>query len=83
MKCNTCQNEDYCYDGNHEILRLECKEKDWCCFVPITNADRIRQMTDEGIEDWYWWMHKEMMRYTNSRIFVHEWLKATVEEADK
>lgn len=47
---------------------------------PMTNGDEIRAMTDEGIEDWYWWMHKEMMRYTDSRIFVHEWLKSPVEE---
>lgn len=45
-----------------------------------TNADRIRAMSDEGIEDWYWWMHKEMMRYTDSRVFVHDWLKAPAEE---
>ena len=46
---------------------------------PLTNADRIRSMTDEEIEEWYWWMHKEMMRYTDSRIFVHDWLKSPVE----
>lgn len=42
-------------------------------------ADRLRAMTDEEIEDWYWWMHKEMMRFTDSRIFVHDWLKSPVE----
>lgn len=40
-----------------------------------TNADRIRSMTDEEIEKWFWWMHKEMMRYTDSRVFVHDWLR--------
>jgi len=45
----------------------------------MTNADRIRAMTDEELEDWYWWMHKEMMYYTDSHTFVHNWLK---EEAD-
>lgn len=49
------------------------------CGKPTTNADRLRAMTDEGIEDWYWWMHKEMMRYTDSRVFVHDWLKSPVE----
>lgn len=48
-----------------------------------TNADRIRHATDEEIEDWYWWMHKEMMHYTDSRVFVHDWLKAPVEEVDE
>jgi len=46
---------------------------------PQTNADRIRAMTDEEFEDWYWWMHKEMMYYTDSRAFVHEWLKQEVD----
>lgn len=40
-----------------------------------TNADRIRGMTDEEIENWFWWMHKEMMRYTDSRVFLHDWLR--------
>lgn len=47
---------------------------------PRTNADRIRAMTDEEIEAWYWWMHKEMMYYTDSAEFVHNWLKQEVEE---
>lgn len=47
---------------------------------PRTNADRIRSMTDEEIEAWYWWMHKEMMYYTDSHAFVHDWLKQEVEE---
>lgn len=51
------------------------------CRIP-SNADRIRAMSDEGIEDWYWWMHKEMMHYTDSRVFVHDWLKAPVEDGD-
>lgn len=46
----------------------------------ITNADRIRAMTDEEIEKWFWWMHKEMMFYTDSRHFLHEWLKQEAKE---
>ena len=45
-----------------------------------TNADSIRAMTDEEIENWFWWMHKEMMRYTDSRVFVHNWLRQEVDE---
>ncbi len=41
----------------------------------MTNADCIRAMTDEEIENWYWWMHEHMMCYTDSRGFVHAWLK--------
>ena len=43
--------------------------------VKQTNADRLRSMTDEELENWYWWMHKEMMRYTDSHCFVHDWLR--------
>ena len=50
--------------------------------VSQTNADRIRAMSDEGIEDWYWWMHKEMMKYTDSRIFVHDWLKSPADKEE-
>ena len=46
----------------------------------MTNADRIRAMTDEEIEDWYWWMHKHMMYYTDSHAFVHDWLKQEVDD---
>jgi hypothetical protein len=47
---------------------------------PKTNADMLRAKSDEGLEEWYWWMHKEMMNYTDSRVFVHEWLKQEVNE---
>lgn len=46
----------------------------------MTNADRIRAMTDEEIENWYWWMYKKMTCYTDSHAFVHEWLKQEVED---
>lgn len=42
---------------------------------PKTNAEKFQSMSAEEIETWYWWMHKEMMNYTDSHIFVHEWLK--------
>ena len=48
-------------------------------YQPLTNADRIRAMTDEEIENWYWWMHKEMMNCTESHVFVHDWLKQEVD----
>ena len=49
-------------------------------YKPMTNADRIRSMTDEEIEEWYWRMHKEMMYYTDSRAFVHDWLISTASD---
>lgn len=45
----------------------------------MTNADQVRAMTDEEIENWYWWMYKEMTYYTDSRAFVHNWLKQEVD----
>ena len=42
---------------------------------PKTNAEKFQFMSIEEIETWYWWMHKEMMNYTDSHEFVHEWLK--------
>ena len=42
---------------------------------PTTNADRIRAMSDKELEEWYWWMHKEMMNYTDSHIFFRDWLR--------
>lgn len=52
MKCDKCQNKAWCYDGNHELTRHGCAENNWCCFSPITNADRIRAMTDEELAKW-------------------------------
>lgn len=49
----------------------------------LTNADRIRAMSIEEIENWFWWMHKEMMRYTDSRVFLHEWLRQEAEEGER
>lgn len=82
MKCDNCSNQFECYDGDHEFIQITCEANDWECFAPMTNADRIRSMTDEEIEDWYWWMHEEMMYYTDSRVFVHDWLKAPAEEGE-
>ena len=49
MKCNTCQNELYCYDGNHQLTRDRCADNGFAAYVPQTNADRIRAMTDEEL----------------------------------
>lgn len=51
MKCNTCQNERYCSDGNHELTRYGCTNNGFAAYVPQTNADRIRGMTDEELAD--------------------------------
>lgn len=46
----------------------------------MTNFDRLQAMSVDELEEWYWWMHKEMMRYTDSRVFVREWLEQEVVE---
>lgn len=71
--------------ANRVLDETEYKGKtirEWADLIanPKTNADRIRSMTDEEIENWYWWMHKEMMYYTDSYAFVHDWLKSPAEE---
>lgn len=45
-----------------------------------THYDEIRAMSVEEIENWFWWMHKEMMRYTDSRVFLHDWLRQEVND---
>ncbi len=78
MKCFNCKNRSVFPNEVcplcHDYDRYEPKLK--------TNADHIRNMTDKEIEDWYWWMNKKMMGYTDSRMFVHDWLKAPVGEGE-
>lgn len=79
--CYGTKEKDPCSCGGNPVkcdFYEEVREK----YIHRTNADSVREMTDEGIEEWYWWMHKEMMRYTNSRVFVHDWLKAPVKEGE-
>ena len=45
-----------------------------------TNFDRLQVMSVDELEEWYWWMHKEMMRYTDSRVFLHDWLRQEASE---
>lgn len=47
----------------------------------LTHADKLRASTDDEIESWYWWMHEQMMSYTDSRAFVHDWLKQEAHDA--
>ena len=42
---------------------------------PFTNADYVRQLTDDEISQWYWWMLHYVQGYTDSRIALREWLK--------
>jgi len=89
MKCRNCKNNGFLTDENgtqYSWCEVACdnldvdEERRCAAFVKATNADRIRAMTDEELEDWYWWMHKEMMYYTDSHAFVHNWLKEEVDD---
>lgn len=80
--CVYCTEDGYCKKFSDKEVVSWCVQGP-CKYEKPSNADRIREMTDEEIEDWYWWMHKEMMYYTDSRAFVHDWLKEEVDnEAD-
>ena len=46
----------------------------------MTNADEVRIMTNEELEEWFWWMLWYVNNYTDSRIALHEWLN---KESDK
>lgn len=43
----------------------------------MTNADRIRSMTDEELAEWIWWND---MPYFTGKFEVVEWLKEEVND---
>lgn len=71
--CNTCALEKECmlkYDVSARMFCNRYIEK-----KPLTNADRIRAMTDDELAEWYWWMLRYVQGYTDSRVALREWLK--------
>ena len=71
----------------------KCKNADWCardfnpksdepeCFEPLTNADRIRAMTDEELADFMLGVAQNGGIPTGGKIMRWlEWLKQEVEE---
>ena len=47
-KCKLCKNrEEMCNDSMS--MRNLCKRNGFDAFSPVTNADKIRQMSDEGL----------------------------------
>lgn len=70
-ECKVCANADneYCFacdNGNQ--------------FKPMTNADKLRSMTDEELAEWYWWMLEYLNWYTDSRAALRDWLRQEVEK---
>ena len=45
-----------------------------------TNADKVREMNDKELNDWFWWMLNYTQGYTDSRIALREWLKKEVDK---
>jgi hypothetical protein len=72
--------KDPCQECNRAFLAQRIKPNFVSKRKPHTNADRIRNMTDEEIEAWYWTMHEQMMWYTDSHLFIHDWLRQEAED---
>ncbi len=86
--------DDYEKDNSEECKR--CKGEcgyigiigEWACqgFVPMTNADRIRAMSDEEIADKLFSEVCSLIpleycrKFENCHDCVHEWLKQEVSE---
>lgn len=46
--CDTCRYQD---KGENEVPCIECSKRYQNKYTPMTNADRIRQMTDEELTE--------------------------------
>ena len=54
-----------------EYYALHCGNTD----EPITNADRIRAMSDEEMAEEYIRIYNQLPRYTDSWAWLRDWLK--------
>lgn len=58
------------------ITPSDCKDcKDYHCKHKPTNADRVRAMSDEQLNEWFWNQLRYTQGFTDSRIALREWLK--------
>jgi len=69
-KCDVCKTQFECRDGYHELLYIGCQENDYCCFEPMTNGDRIRNMSDWELAEWiaevldcHGWLYRQTNRF--------------------
>ena len=83
MKCNDCINNYKCLD------RIKIPDLMGCSSgVPahkvLTNADRIRSMSDEELAEWLnkhdLWLGDDVLPMTNDWL---EWLQSSVDEASE
>ena len=61
-------NKDFNKMLNEALKQLEKK----------TNADRIRAMTDEELADEFIRIYNQLPRYTDSWLWLREWLKQEI-----
>ena len=75
-RCKECYNMKCVFvTGEREDINTsECAD-----FRPMTNADRIRAMTDEELADEYIRIYHKLGWYTDSWAWLRKWLKSPVE----
>jgi hypothetical protein len=57
---------DYDYDIDGKLVSRRCV---------YTNADRIRSLSDDELEAEYWRIYKQLPCWTDSRAWLHQWLR--------
>lgn len=91
-KCNNCKHLGYLSDGDYVGKRVWCEnitdspdlemERDCENYAPMTNADRIRSMTDDELADFL--VTVESYGYHDQSISgtyeMNEWIRAESEE---
>ena len=50
MKCDKCKRKDWC--DSHSMEYDSCVMGGFSDYLPLTNADKLRAMTDEELADW-------------------------------
>lgn len=88
MKCDSYRTEanwlgktGVCY-GTKEREPCDCMGlTQYCDFYPenrtksYTNADKVRDMSDMELSEWFWWMLDYTRGYTDSKLALIDWLK--------
>lgn len=74
--CKLCLAD--CAFSGKDMKKGTCKG-----YIPMTNSDRVRAMSDEKLADWA--INKAPSigkRYTDSRLGLLDWLQQPAEETD-
>lgn len=79
MKCNICKN-NYKLPGDEPKCNRMCE--DYSDFNPITNADKIKKMTDEQLARWLTKITDDAQLDARTKMDYQwlEWLKTEVKE---